>query len=178
MGKKIRIALPFLAAFLFTGLIVMPISPVLAQGLGMIIPLENQINADGLEDATARVAVFTWGPGPRSATRLEIDAQNLHCRSGGTLPDCPDCDQLGAAFYSLYIDTVSEPPTRLHIFNTDCSTQSYRGDYELSKYLFVTEQEQDDILMFPVTFEIKFERDMDGDGYFENVAVVFRGESD
>ena len=32
--------------------------------------------------------------------------------------------------------------------------------------------------MYPVTFEIKFERDMDGDGYFENVAVIFRGESD
>ena len=118
--KKLCFTLPILAAFLFIRLFTVSVSSLHAQSLGMIVPLENQVTKNGLEGAKARVFVFTNGPQYR--TNLEIDAKKLHCRSGGTLPNCPDGDRLGAAFYSLYLTTVNEPPTRLHIFNTNCST--------------------------------------------------------
>lgn len=176
MAKRIYVALPMFTALFLLGLTAAPISSLHAQGLGMIVPLENQITEFGEAGATARVLVFTNGP--NSGTTLEIDIKDLFCRSGGGDPDSPYADQVGAAFYSLYIDTVNEPPTRLHIFNTICSTESYRSTYLMWRYLQNTGQTEDDILFSPITFEIKFERDQDGDGIFENVGLVFRGGTD
>ncbi|MFQ6024724.1 MAG: hypothetical protein ACE5NW_18580, partial [Acidiferrobacterales bacterium] len=110
----------------------------------IIVTFENLKPTSPEKDASGRVMVTTGHP-LRGGPTFEIDIKNLVCRSGGLDPIDSQADQLGAAFYALYLTTVNEPRTRLHIFNTICSTENYKGDYNTSTYLQRTEQTENDI---------------------------------
>src|SRR5262245_7359439 len=94
------------------------------QGLTKRVELENVIGAGQPEsEASGRVAVFDGNHPSGDVPTLDVSLKNLPCRGGGRDPITEIADQLGAAFYGLYVSTAAVPtPTRLHIFNTDCST--------------------------------------------------------
>ena len=145
-----------------------------AQGNAKVVQLVNQLAGQSYE---GRAVIFEPSQGTAGATQIELDLKNVFCRAGGRDPDIEQADQVGRAFHSLSITTVFEPRTRLHIFNTDCSTEKYQGDYALTAYFRNTNQTVADILDNPVTIEINFERDQDGDGVFEQDVVILRGRN-
>ena len=102
-----------------------------AQGRVKTIELVNQLPPPE-EGATARARVFE--DNARGDVTLEFDIANLFCRSSGLNPIVPQADQLGAAFYTLWVTDWTGLRTRLHIFNTECFSQSFKSHYNFFTY--------------------------------------------
>lgn len=149
------------------------VASVALAGVNKRIALENQLPTFGEGVASGSAKIFD--DTARGSLTLDLDVKNLFCRSSGLDPITPSADQLGAAFYSLWISTHNEPLTRVHIFNTDCFTQQYHGSYNFFTYLERTAQSESDILDNEITVEVKIERDQDRNGSYEQRIVVLRG---
>lgn len=162
----------------FAALIVQPLTvhDAAAQSLARIVPLQT-VRASGPENqASGRVLIFEGSRFTGDMPVLDFSVKDLICRSGGLDPIDPSADQIGAAFYGIYLKTVSDPVgRRLHIFNTDCSTNRQEATYLFLTYLTRTGQSASDVLTLPITVEIRLERDQDGDGLFEENFLILQG---